>query len=136
MAINILLVEDNAFIRKFTLRLFHELGYQVDSAKNYQEAIGLISTNTYDLVLTDIGLPDQNGIAVTQRLREIEATENRSNAYVCGATAFALDEYRTACQNAGMNDLAPKPINLSFLEKLTNVATKLRNTKQAIAYME
>jgi CheY-like chemotaxis protein len=132
MAINILLVEDNAFIRKFTLRLFHELGYQVDSAKNYQEAINLISTNTYDLVLTDIGLPDQNGIAVTQRLREIEAKEKRSNAYVCGATAFALDEYSTACQYAGMNDLAPKPINLSFLEKLVQVATKIQKSHEVV----
>ena len=58
MAINILLVEDNTFIRKFTLRLLQELGCQADSASNYQEAVSLIESKQYDLVLTDIGLPD------------------------------------------------------------------------------
>ena len=134
MAINILLVEDNPFIRKFTLRLFEELGYQPDYATNYQEAVKQLNKNQYDLVLTDIGLPDKNGIAVTEKIREIEAKENRPNAYICGATAFAIDEYNSACLDAGMNDLAAKPINLHFLEKLLYVATKFNEVENRQVY--
>jgi len=130
MSINILVVEDNTFIRKFTLRLFEELGYQPDYATNYQEAVNQLYNNQYDLILTDIGLPDKNGIAVAEKIREIEAKEKRPNAYVCGATAYAVDEYNSACLDAGMNDLAPKPINLPFLEKLLHVATTFHKQDQ------
>lgn len=126
MAINILLVEDNPIIRNSTIRLFQELKLEIDVAINYQEAVNHIRSKHYDLVLTDIGLPDKDGIAVTQQLRKIESQEDRPKAYVCGATAFVLDEYRTACFNAGMNDLVSKPINLAFIEKLVFVALKYK----------
>jgi DNA-binding response OmpR family regulator len=57
----ILLVEDSADLRALMVLILEAEGYQVDSARTAEEALGLLARNRYDLVLSDYALPGRTG---------------------------------------------------------------------------
>jgi len=117
-AIKVLVVEDNKFILSMMQRMFESLNYKVDVAKNAAEAIYLVVNNQYQLIISDIGLPDANGVELIEEVRHIEKQKNRVPAYICGATAFDLDQYRQPCFEAGFDEMVAKPMNMHFLQHL------------------
>jgi len=117
-AIKVLVVEDNKFILSMMQRMFESLNYKVDVAKNAAEAIYLIINNSYQLIISDIGLPDANGVELIEEVRNIERQKNRVPAYICGATAFDLDQYRQPCFEVGFDEMVAKPMNMHFLQHL------------------
>jgi len=58
----ILVVDDENSIRSMLVIAFENKGYQVDSASNGNEAWELMNTNHYDLLTTDLYMPEMNGI--------------------------------------------------------------------------
>ena len=77
-----------------------------------------MSKQRYQLIITDIGLPDFNGVELVEKVRILEKQENRYPAYICGATAFDLEQYRQPCFAVGFNEVGSKPMNLHFLQHL------------------
>lgn len=71
MAERILLVEDEPLSRKSTGLFLRDIGYHVQEANDGAEALSLLETFRFDLVLTDIRMPRVNGVAVIARLRSI-----------------------------------------------------------------
>src|ERR1051326_3605364 len=67
----ILLVEDEPLSRKSTGLFLRDIGYHVQEANDGAEALSLLETFRFDLVLTDIRMPRVNGVAVIARLRSI-----------------------------------------------------------------
>src|SRR5262249_51119081 len=59
-ALRILLAEDNVFNQKVALGLLHKLGHEVTLANNGAEAVELYSKNNFDLVMTDIQMPEMD----------------------------------------------------------------------------
>lgn len=117
-AIKVLVIEDNRLILGMMQRMFESLNYKVDIAKNAAEAIYLVVNHSYQLIISDIGLPDANGVELIAEVRSIEQQKNRMPAYICGATAFDLDQYRQPCFEVGFDEMVAKPINLHFLQHL------------------
>ena len=68
---NILCVDDNEQTLSVRKYLLETRGYRVYTAMNPQEAITLFSKTQFDLVLTDLGLPQMDGNALIGRLKEI-----------------------------------------------------------------
>jgi two-component system copper resistance phosphate regulon response regulator CusR len=66
----ILLVEDELEIQGFLKQSLGEAGYEVDAAQDGKSAAVLASKNTYDALIVDLGLPDQDGIDLILQLRE------------------------------------------------------------------
>src|SRR5207247_5218697 len=66
------LVEDNRVNQKLALRLLEKLGHQVTLAINGQEAIELLQSSAFDLVLMDIQMPVMGGVEATQKFRDAE----------------------------------------------------------------
>lgn len=67
----ILIVEDNAATRKLAARMLSSLGYRVDIAKDAEEAIGLLRTEQFDILFTDIVMPgERDGIALARDVRK------------------------------------------------------------------
>lgn len=117
-AIKVLVVEDNRLILGMMQRMFQSLNYKVDVAKNASEAIYLVVNHSYQLIISDVGLPDANGVELIEEVRRIEQQKNRIPAYICGATAFDLEQYRQPCFEAGFDEMVAKPMNLHFLRHL------------------
>jgi CheY-like chemotaxis protein len=69
-AIRILWVDDDPGINKLVVELFKFLGYQGDTVNNAKSALELLERKTYDLVITDIGMPEMNGWQLADIIRD------------------------------------------------------------------
>ena len=67
----LLLVEDEIEIRGFLKRSLTEAGYQVEVAGDAKTAERLTAENHHDLLIVDLGLPDQDGISLILKLRRL-----------------------------------------------------------------
>jgi len=76
---NVLIVDDSATMRKIIMRTIRQSGYSVDNvleAGNGKEALEVIKDNKVDLVLTDINMPEMDGISFIEVLRALPETKN------------------------------------------------------------
>lgn len=108
---HILLVEDykaNILVATALLDEF-EYGYQV--AQNGQEALHMVKTNRYDLILMDVQMPGIDGFEATHFIREWERQQNSARVPIIGMTAHALNGDKERCLSAGMDDYIAKPFH-------------------------
>jgi signal transduction histidine kinase/ActR/RegA family two-component response regulator len=118
--LKILLAEDNKINQKVVLLTLKKLGYSADIANNGLEVLKKIETQVYDVILMDMQMPEMDGIAATQIIRQ----SSKVQPYIIALTANALDADRQICLNVGMNDYISKPIVIAdFQEALKNAAT-------------
>ncbi len=86
-----------------------KLHYQVEVAENGKIALALIDKNHYDLILMDIGLPDNDGGEITRRIR-LKQWKRNPSVPIVGLTAHIDAENRRRCLEAGMNAIYTKPL--------------------------
>ncbi|NTV29353.1 MAG: response regulator transcription factor [Candidatus Omnitrophica bacterium] len=115
----ILLVEDEKKLSAFVKRGLREAAYAVDTADNGEGALFLAETNTYDLIVLDIMIPGQDGIAVCRKLRKKGLT-----VPILMLTARDDVEDKISGLDAGADDYLTKPF--SFPELLARVRALLR----------
>ena len=112
----ILLVEDNLLNQKvvtFNLRKHH---YNVTAVMYGREAIELVKTKNFDLILMDIMLPEMDGFETTKAIREYENEKGVDEQIpIIALTANALDNDRDKCYRAGMNEYLSKPFTATEL---------------------
>ncbi|HJU84628.1 MAG TPA: response regulator [Holophagaceae bacterium] len=109
---SLLLVEDNDLNRDALSRLLARRGYLVVQAKDGAEALHLASSQRFDLILMDVGLPVMDGHEVTRRLRE---RKELAGVPILALTAHAMDADREAALAAGCDDFATKPVAFAQL---------------------
>lgn len=105
----ILVVEDDTLSQKVTKLMLEDLGCQVDIADTGNKALQLLETNTYHLVLMDIGLPDISGLEVTSKFRHRDRGIEHYTPIVA-LTAHALEQTAHALQEVGMDGYLAKPL--------------------------
>ncbi len=69
--IRILLAEDDSVMREYLTRALERSGYAVSAVDRGTEALPLIQTERFDLLLTDIVMPEMDGIELAQKAAEI-----------------------------------------------------------------
>lgn len=109
----VLLVEDEPINQALIGSMLESSGYNFDLAKNGTNAFKLATTNIYQLILMDIGLPDINGIDVTRKIRSKD--KNQKQAPIVALTSHTDEETKDKCLASGMNEFANKPINKDSL---------------------
>ncbi len=67
---NILVVEDNSNIRNVTCEFLSMMGFNVADAENGQEALELIRQDEFDLIITDLMMPEMNGRDLITKVRQ------------------------------------------------------------------
>ncbi|MBF0566787.1 MAG: response regulator, partial [Nitrospirae bacterium] len=107
---NILVVDDEYWIRTTFKDLLQEAGYHVSAAGGYSEAIGMLDENDFDLVIADIILGDRSGIEL---LREIK-TRNPACPVVM-ITGYPEIETASEAVRIGAFDYIPKPVKKDAL---------------------
>jgi two-component system response regulator PilR (NtrC family) len=121
----VLIVDDEADIRELLVLTLSRMGVDADSASTFQEAQEALKARPYDLCLTDMRLPDGDGLMV---LRHI--AESYGNTPVAVITAFGSTENAVAALKAGAFDYLAKPIKLDQLRPLVMSALKLPKSPQ------
>ena len=109
----ILVVED----RNVTQYILENAGHKVRLADTGIEALKVLASETIDLVLLDIQMPDMDGFETTRRIR---CQEQFATLPIVAVTANAFKESKDACMKAGMDDYLAKPIHKTQLLNLIN----------------
>jgi len=99
----VLLVEDEAHMRKFVRIALMNNGYQIIEACTGEEAVALAAAHTPDLIVLDLGLPDIDGFEVTRRVREW------SEVPVIVLSARGQEQDKVRALNGGADDYLTKP---------------------------
>ena len=108
--LRILLAEDNVVNQKLALRLLEKLGYRADVVANGLEAIQALERQRYDLLLSDVQMPEMDGLEATRRI--LERWPEGERPWIVAMTAEAMSGDRERCLAAGMNDYVAKPIRV------------------------
>jgi GAF domain-containing protein/DNA-binding response OmpR family regulator len=106
--LRILLAEDNVVNQKLALRLLERLGYRADVAANGIEALEALERQPYDLLLSDVQMPEMDGLEATRRI--LERWPEGERPWIVAMTAEAMAGDRERILAAGMNDYVAKPI--------------------------
>jgi two-component system OmpR family response regulator len=115
----ILLAEDDSVLADGLTRSLRQSGYAIDCVKNGQEADTALSTQEFDLLILDLGLPKLSGLEVLRRLR------GRGSALpVLILTAADSIEQRVNGLDLGADDYMAKPFALSELEARVRALTR------------
>jgi CheY-like chemotaxis protein len=107
-------VEDNRVNQKLALRLLEKMGHRVTLAINGREALDLLKSNSFDLVLMDIQMPVMGGVEATQKIREAER-QSGGHLPIIAVTANAMAGDAEKYLSAGMDGYVSKPVQASFL---------------------
>jgi len=110
--LSILLVEDDAMSQKLIHSILERkaAGSFLEVAENGLEAIEMIKSKNYDLILMDGQLPEMDGFATTRMIRERERF-SKTHVPVIAVTAFAISGDRERFIEAGADDYITKPID-------------------------
>ncbi len=123
---SVLIVDDEADIRELLVLTLSRMGVEPDAVGSIGEAKQALQSKPYDLCLTDMRLPDGEGLEL---LRYI--AEHHGNTPVAVITAYGSTENAVAALKAGAFDYLAKPIKLEQLRPLVMSALKLPRPTQA-----
>lgn len=112
---HILLAEDDPINQIITRDFLTRFGYSVDIAENGKEALRLLSTNDYHLVLLDCQMPEMGGLETTAAIRDPGSSVRNHKVPVIALTANAQQGDREMCLAAGMDDYLAKPLCIDSL---------------------
>ena len=121
----VLLVEDEVEIQGFLQRSLTEAGYQVEAAADAKNAERMSLESVHDILIVDLGLPDEDGLSLILRLRQLGL---RAPVLILSARRSVDDRVRGLEQ--GGDDYLTKPFALAeLLARVRNLVK--RNTSSA-----
>ncbi|HJU71950.1 MAG TPA: response regulator [Paucimonas sp.] len=124
-SMNILLVEDNEVNRTFALTVLQKAGHRVAALANGQDAVDLVESVRFDLILMDVQMPVMDGLEAARRMRALGI-----DTPIIALTAHAMAGYRDIVIAAGMNDYLAKPIRGRVL--LDKIDAMMRGTASPV----
>jgi two-component system response regulator PilR (NtrC family) len=116
----VLVVDDEADIRELLALTVQRMGLDADTAANEFAAVQLLQKHRYDVCLTDMRLPDGDGLSLLAH-----ATRLYPQMPVAVITAYGSTENAVAALKAGAFDYLSKPVSLEQLRTLVQSALKL-----------
>ena len=111
---HILLAEDHPPNQQLAVRLLERRGHTVVVANNGREAIEVMRGERFDLLLTDIQMPEMDGFAATKAIRESEAGTDQ-HLPIIAMTAHAMKGDAQRCLDGGMDGYVSKPVRRKAL---------------------
>lgn len=117
---HILIIEDNHVALLMAEMAVKSANCRYTSAKNAEQAFQLVQSNHFDLIITDVGLPDMSGIDLTENIRKWEISTKQKPVPIIGLTAQAAKSEAQKCLDAGMNKVLVKPVTSPIIQDVVN----------------
>jgi len=126
--LRILLAEDNTVNQRIAVKILEKLGWKVTAVNNGQEALNVLTNQTFDVILMDDSMPLLSGIEATQVIRR-EEKQTGQHVPIIAMTANAMAGDKEKYLASGMDGYVSKPIdrNLLFQEIVNLVNQRLKN---------
>ena len=112
----ILLAEDNITNQQVALGILKKFGLQASGVFNGIEALQMVKTEAFNLVLMDVQMPEMDGLEATRRIRRLPSFVREIP--IIAMTAHAMQGDREKCLQAGMNDYISKPVTPQGLSEV------------------
>jgi len=119
---NVLIIDDEPDICELLTLTLSRMGLSCDTAANFAEGIEAIKQNNYSLVLSDMRLPDGDGIEIVRFIQK-----NKPQLPVAIITAYGNVEGAVNTLKAGAFDYVSKPVDLMMLKELVKTALSMNN---------
>ena len=114
-----LIVDDVSDVTDMLSVLLTHAGYDVSTASRAQDAIALARERQFDVVISDIGMPEMNGYQLAEALRSLPGYES---VPMVALTGYSMFDDRNRSLTAGFNEHVTKPIDpralLELIEQL------------------
>ncbi|HEX2956002.1 MAG TPA: response regulator, partial [Chitinispirillaceae bacterium] len=109
--IRALIVEDNPINQQVALSILKKLGLKTEAVSNGAEAVKLLETIPFDVVLMDVQMPVMDGYEATACIRDPKSKVLNHEIPIIAMTANAMNGDREKCLDAGMDGYVSKPID-------------------------
>jgi CheY-like chemotaxis protein len=111
----ILVVDDQPLVAALTADILGLEGYEVETAKNGREALEKIAARSYDLILSDLKMPELDGVGLYHELERRQPSLLQRLAFVSGSTE--VPEYASFSERTAV-PLLGKPFGVTDLHRL------------------
>jgi signal transduction histidine kinase/ActR/RegA family two-component response regulator len=123
--LRVLVVDDEPDGRELVTTLLESSGAQVQTAASVSEALAVLERSPVDLLVSDIGMPEEDGYALIRAVRARE--RGNTNLPAVALTAYAREEERTKALEAGFQVHVAKPFDPpELLSRIADLARPLR----------
>jgi two-component system sensor histidine kinase/response regulator len=123
----ILIVEDDELNQRMLEIMLSGKGYAIQFASNGLEALDVVKSTKFDLILMDLMMPLMDGFDTCRRIREWEA--GKSHIPIVALTAYSMQREAQRCFEVGMDDYMSKPLQVNRLLQLIEFLVN-KNKKQ------
>ena len=129
----VLIVDDDKVTLKFYRTILKEFPeFQVREARNGKEALDLIGKSTPDIVISDLMMPEMDGLELCRRIKD-DANTNISGIYLIMVSARETKKDKMACMKAGADDYLFKPVDkdelLARIKVGQRIAARMKKTE-------
>jgi CheY-like chemotaxis protein len=111
-SLRVLLVEDHADTAQAIARMLENSGYRVGMAADVASALKRLGSETWDVMVSDLGLPDASGYELMKEVRQRYGLSVRGIA----VSGYGMEADRQRSQQAGFDEHMVKPIDMEQLE--------------------
>ncbi len=127
----LLVVEDDSLVRNVCVRLLRMRHYHVDAVEHGIQALDQLAKSRYDIVLTDLSMPQMNGLALTHEIRD-----RYPDVDTIMITAFGSIESAKQALKMGAFDYLTKPLEPDELERTIKTCLEVRELRALRAETE
>lgn len=127
----ILVVDDESSMRQLLEIALGKEGYRVKAAESGQKAIKILSKDSFDLVISDIRMPDMTGVEVLRYVKDLS-----QEIPVIMITAYASTETAVEALRLGAYDYITKPFKIEELKNTISNALERRRLKEEVTHLK
>jgi CheY-like chemotaxis protein len=109
--LSLLIVEDHTDTARALSRLLRRSGYMVESASDVASAVAMARAGNFDLVISDLGLPDATGYELMRQLQRLGGIKG------IAMSGYGMDEDVRKSREAGFSEHLVKPVNVTRLRE-------------------
>ncbi len=124
--LTILFVDDGYETREIIKAALSFFGATVFLAATVKEAYDLFKSNSFDIIISDIAMPDEDGYSLVNKIRQYETKQKQKNI-VIALTAYAGSENVNKAIDAGFDAHLAKPFDISQLVQIIRDKTQIRS---------
>ena len=114
----ILVAEDDIINASVIEAMLDTFELKADYYANGIEVMQAIEDKTYDIIFMDVEMPKMDGYETSEHIREFEQSNNKKHTPIIAITAHILDQEKTRCLAAGMNDYLSKPVHINQIRQM------------------
>jgi signal transduction histidine kinase/ActR/RegA family two-component response regulator len=122
--LRLLVVEDHADTARVLGNLLAKAGHSVTTARNGAQALALADSNEFDLLISDLGLPDMSGYELMRQIK------SRHGIHGIAMSGYGMEEDVRRSEEAGFSDHLVKPASFAMLQQAIERVAGLRRKNQ------